>query len=217
MEKKKAHLRRTAQIWRAGGMIWMIGITLFFAIYDLYFLNLSISLSTGLTVVVAVVTSILFARTFKTLRLAKQLPEEKLIDEVKRRKMRKGFFVVLIMEIAGFNIAPFALLYFKHIEYIVPVEILICAVHFIPLARIFAMPVYYLLGSVVSVITILTLVLVPASQQIGNLAAIAAIPSLSFIVSNWMTITYILNDAKKYLKTPENLKVGGVPPYVSLD
>jgi hypothetical protein len=202
MKENEEHLRRTAQVWRAGGMIWLIGITLFFAIYDLYFLSLSLVLIIGLGTVAAAVTFILFMRSLKTLRLAKRLPEEKKINEVKRRKIRKGFLVVLIIEIVAFNIAPFVLLYFNHIEYIVPVEILICALHFIPLARIFAMPVYYLLGSIVSVITILAMLLVPASLQIGNLAVIAAIPSLCFIVSNWLTITYILNDAMKYLVMP---------------
>jgi len=203
MEKKEEHCRKTAQIWRAGGMIWMITITLFFAGYDLYFLNLSLFLSIGLGAVVVAVTFTLFAWSLKILRLAKRLPDEELIDEAKRRKVRKGFLAVLIIEIAAFNVAPFLLLYFNHIEYIVPVEILICALHFLPLARIFAMPVYYLLGAAVSVITIMALLLVPASQQIGNLAVIAAIPSLCFIVLNWVVITYILNDAMKYLVGPD--------------
>jgi len=203
MLRNDEHDRKTAQIWRAGGMIWMIVITMFFAIYDLHFLNLSLFLTLCLASIIAAVTFILFAWSIKTLRLAKQLPEEKFIDEVKRRKMRRGFLIVLIIEIIAFNIAPFALLYFNHIEYIVPVEILICAIHFMPLARIFAMPVYYLLGSIVSVITILTLLFVPASLQIGNLTMIAAMPSLCFIISNWLVITYILNDAGKYLIKPD--------------
>jgi hypothetical protein len=201
MIKNDEHVRKTAQIWRAGGMIWMIFITMFFFIYDLYVAKLPIFSTIGIGGVAFVVTFILFAWTLKTLRLAKKLPDEKYIDEVKRRRLRKGFLIVLIIEIAAFNIAPFALLYFNHIEYIVPVSILICAIHFIPLARIFAMPVYYWLGSILSVITILTILFVPASSHFGNLITIAAIPSISFIVLNWITITYILNDAIKYLRS----------------
>lgn len=199
MTKDANHVAKTAQIWRAGGMIWMISITMFFAIYDLYVARLPVFLTAAMGGVAFAVTFILFAWSLKTLRLAKKLPDEEFIDEVKRHRTRKGFLVVLIIEIAGFNIAPFVLLYFNHIEYIVPVEILICAIHFIPLARIFAMPVYYWLGTFVSVITILTILLVPASSQIGNLITIAAVPSICFIVLNWVTIIYILNDAMKYL------------------
>jgi hypothetical protein len=203
MKKNSEHLRKTAQIWRAGGMIWMLVITMFFAVFDLYFVKLSIFLTLCLGPVIFAITFFLFAWSLKTLRLAKKMPDEKFIDDVKRRKMRIGFLIVLIVEIVGFNIAPFALLYFNHIEYIVPVEILICAIHFIPLAFIFAMPVYYLLGSFVSMITILTILLVPASRQIGNLTVIAAIPSICFIILNWITITYILSDAMKYLRNPD--------------
>jgi hypothetical protein len=128
------------------------------------------------------------------------MPLEKFVDEVKRRNLRRRFFIVLILEIIAFNIAPLLLLWFGHIEYIVPVEILICAIHFIPLARIFNMPVYYFLGSTVSLITILTIIFIPASSQIGNLFAIAAIPSLSFIILNLIAIVFILNDAKQYFE-----------------
>jgi len=202
MKKNDEHVRKTAQIWRAGGMIWMLAITMFFAAYDLYFIRFSTFLTLCMGLAIFAITLILFAWSIKTLKLAKKLPDEKFTDEVKRHKIRRGFFIVLIIEIAGFNIAPFALLYFNHIEYIVPVEILVCAIHFIPLAFIFAMPVYYSLGSIVSIITLLTIIFVPASSQIGNLTAIAAIPSLCFIVLNWITITYILNDAMTYLRNP---------------
>jgi len=200
MTKNDAHVAKTAQIWRAGGMIWLIFITTFFFIYDLYVATLPAFYTTAIAVVAFAITFFLSTWCLKTLRLAKKLPDEQFIDQVKRRRLRKRFFIVLIIEIAGFNIAPFVLLYFNHIKYIVPVAILICAIHFIPLARIFSMPVYYWLGSGLSVITILTILLVPATSQVGNLMAIAALPSISFIVLNWITITYILNDAMKYLK-----------------
>jgi hypothetical protein len=202
MTRNDEHVGKTAQIWRAGGMIWLIFITTFFFIYDLYMAKLPIFPTTAIAVVAFAITFFLSSWCLKTLGLAKKLPDEQFIDPVKRRRLRKRFFIVLIIEIAGFNIAPFVLLYFNHIEYIVPVAILICAIHFIPLARIFSMPVYYWLGCILSVITILTIGLVPVTSQAGNLMAIAAIPSISFIVLNWLTITYILNDAMKYLVLP---------------
>jgi hypothetical protein len=200
MTKNDAHVTKTAQIWRAGGMIWLIFITTFFFVYDLCVARLPIFPTTAIGATAFAITFFLSSWCLKTLRLAKKLPDEQAIDLAKRRRLRKRFFIVLIIEIAGFNIAPFVLLYFDHIEYIVPVAILICAIHFIPLARIFSMPIYYWLGSILSVITILTIVLLPAASQVGNLVAIAAIPSISFIILDWLTITYILNDAMKYLK-----------------
>jgi len=51
-----------------------------------------------------------------------------------------------------------------------------------------------------SLIAISTMVFVPVSLLIGNLLAIIAIPSLSFIFLNWIIIVYILKDGMKYLR-----------------
>ena len=180
----------------------MISITLFFEFYNLYFANLSALYTGGLAVVIIAISSILYVWTIKTLRLAKELPEEKHVDQVKRRKLRRGFLLVIIIEVIGFNIAPFILLYFNHIDYIVPVEILICAIHFFPLAEIFKMPVYYFLGGIVTILTVVVLLFVPSSLKMGNLLAVAALSSIGFIIANLLIIIYVLNDARKYLEKP---------------
>jgi len=200
MRINSEHFRRTAQIWRAGGMIWMISVTLLFEFYNLYFAKLSGYFTLGISIIIIALAAILFYWSIHLLRRAQRMPLEKFVDEHRRRAVRKKFYLVLILEIAAFNIAPLILLWLHLIEYVVPVEILICAIHFIPLARIFNMPVYYFLGSTVSLITIATIILVPSSSQIGNLAAIAAIPSLSFILFNLITIVLVLKDAGQYFE-----------------
>jgi len=201
LEASAIHQKRAAQIGRAKGMIWMVSVTFFFALYDLYFAKLSPFPTICLFILVCVVTAILFIWSIKTLGLAKKLPEEKSGETIRRRSsVRKWFLIVLVLEIAGFNLVAIGLWKFDHIQYIVPVDILIVALHFIPLGRIFAMPVYYFHGIILSLITVLTMLFVPASLQIGNLLALMAIPSLSFILLNWIIITYILNDAMKYLR-----------------
>lgn len=201
IEASAVHQKRAAQIGRAKGMIWMVSVTIFFALYDLYFAKLSMFLTISICIIICAITAILFAWIMKTLRLAKKLPDDKSIEAIQRKdSMRKWFLIILIVEIAGFNIAPIALWKFDHLQYIVPVVILIAALHFIPLGRIFAMPVYYFHGIILSLITIVTMFLVPTSLQIGNLPALVAIPSLSFIFLNWIVIIYILKDAMKYLR-----------------
>jgi len=201
METIVLHQSKTAQIWRAGGMIWLISITLFFALLDLYFAKLSALFTTGIGLITTAITVFLFIWSIKTMSLAKRLPVEKSdADTVKGNKMRKWFLIILVLEVALLNIATFMLLKLNHLQYIVPVDILIVSLHFIPLARIFAVPIYYLLGIIMSVITILTMLLVPISSQIGNLSTLAGLPSLCFIFFNWIVIVYILKDSMKYLK-----------------
>ncbi|MCX6285767.1 MAG: hypothetical protein NTY96_01460 [Bacteroidetes bacterium] len=195
------HLRRTAQIGRAGGMIWLITISFFFALLDLFFAKLSALLAFSLGTLILLITVVLLTWSINMLFLAKKLPDEKSDEGTKRnRYIKKWFLIIFILEIAGLNIATVTLLKLHFFQYIVPVDILIVALHFLPLGRIFVMPSYYFLGIVVSLITILTMFFIPVSLQIGNLIAIIAIPSLSFIFLNWIIIVYILRDGMKYLK-----------------
>ena len=199
MEINVIRQRRTAQIWRAGGMIWLILITCFFAFLDLYFADLS-PFSTMMTgAFIAMITIILFYRSLKNLNHAKKLPDEKTEEGSQKGKhMLKWFLIILAIEIVALNITSVVLWKSDHFQYIVPVDILIVSLHFIPLGRIFTMPVYYLLGIIISFIVLLTIIFIPASSRIGNLIAVAAIPSLSFILLNWMVIIYILRDRMKY-------------------
>ncbi len=194
------HQSRAAQIGRLRGMIWLVSVTVFFALIDLYFAKLPVFFTIGTGVVIFAITTMLLTRSFETLRLAKTLPAIKSEQATKRgASLRKWFISIIAIEVAGFNIAPMVLWKFNHLEYIVPVDILITALHFIPLGRIFSMPIYYVHGIILSLITILTILLVPASLQIGNLVALMAIPSTCFIFLNWIVVVIILRDATKYL------------------
>ena len=191
------HVGRKAQIWRAGGMIWLISVTFFFALLDLYFAKLQMLQTISIGTAVLIITSVLFAWSIKSLQLSKKLPIE---NSKNSSPIKKWFLIILIIEIVALNIATLALLKSNHFEYIVPVDILIVSIHFIPLGRIFLMPVYYLLGLVVSTIVVLTLFFVPASSHFGNLISIAAIPSLCFILLNWLVIIFMLQGSMKYFK-----------------
>jgi hypothetical protein len=199
--KDTIHKKRTAQIGRAKGMIWMVSVTAFFACYDLYFARPPFFPALCICMIIAAITSFLLKWSIKNLRLAKKLPGEKPGEAIQRSGYaRKWFLIILIVEIVGFNIAPVVLWKLDHLQYIVPVVILIAALHFIPLGRIFAMPVYYSHGIILSLICILTMLLVPVSLYTGNLPALMAIPTLGFIFLNWIIIIYILQDAMKYLE-----------------
>jgi hypothetical protein len=193
------HQSRSAQIGRAGGMIWIISITFFFALLDLYYAKLSIFPAICFATLILLTTAILLTRSITMLLLAIKLPEIKSEDGIKRgRFIKKWFLIILAIEIAALNIATFALLKFHCFQYIVPVDILIVALHFIPLGRIFKMPAYYFLGIVLTLIDLLSMLFIPVTMMIGNLIAIIAIPSLCFILLNWIIVVFILWDGMKY-------------------
>jgi hypothetical protein len=200
MEMNIIHQSRAAQIGRSRGMIWLVSVTVFFALVDLYFAKLPVFFNITAGVIIFAITLMLLTRSFARMRLAKRLPNIKSEEATKRgASLRKWFIIIIAIEVAGFNIAPMALWKFNHLEYIVPVDILITALHFIPLGRIFSMQIYYVHGIILSLITVLTMLFVPASFQIGNLIALMAIPSTCFIFLNWIVVAIILKDATKYL------------------
>jgi hypothetical protein len=202
MKTNTIHQRRLAQIGRAVGMIWIISITFFFALLDLYFAKLGILPTIIIGIAILAITGFVFIWSINMLRFAKKLPKEKSEEGIQRRRyIIKWFLIILILEIAGLNIAPVTLLRLHCFQYIIPVDILIVALHFIPLGHIFVMPAYYFLGIILSLIDLLTMFFVPASLKIGNLIAIIAIPSLSFIFLNWLIIVYILRDGMQYQRT----------------
>lgn len=181
-------------------MIWLISVTFFFALLDLYFAKLQTLPTISIGTAVLIITIVLFVRSVKSLQLSKKLPIGNSNNLNNGSSIKKWFLIILTIEIVVLNIATLILLKTNHFEYIVPVDILIVSLHFIPLGRIFAISVYYLLGIIVSVIVVLTLLLVPASSHIGNLFSIAAIPSLCFVFLNWFVIIFILHDSMKYFK-----------------
>jgi hypothetical protein len=195
METNKIHQKREAQIGRAAGMIWMISITLFFAFLDLYFAKLTILPTILIGTLILFISAVLLIRSIRSLRFALKLPAEKLDDGIKRgRFIKKWFLIILALEIAALNIATFTLLKFHCFQYIVPVCILIVALHFIPLSYVFKMPVYYLLGTVLTLVDLLSMLFIPVTLMIGNLITVIAIPSLCFILLNWIIIVYIQMD-----------------------
>lgn len=198
MQLNTIHQSKKAQIWRMGGMIWLIFITAFFASIDLYFAKLQHLFIVLAAVVILSITIGLLLVSIKLLRL-----KIKLEDETKESYFEQGsgikkwFLIIFALEVFCLNAATFTLLFLHHYQYIVAADILIVALHFIPLGRIFIMQVYYWLGITVSLIAIMTLFFVPVSSQTGNLTTLAAIPSISFIILNWVTVVYILkNDLK---------------------
>jgi hypothetical protein len=138
MELNAIHQTRAAQTGRSKGMIWMVSVTAFFAVFDLYFAKLRVFATLTVAVVVFAITIVLFIWSLKTLRLAKLLPDDKSADAVKRSSaLRKWFIIIITLEIAGFNVAPIVLWKLNYLQYVIPADILIAALHFIPLEGAF--------------------------------------------------------------------------------
>jgi hypothetical protein len=173
---------------------------LFFALLILAFARFILAIATSAAVLVALISGWLLVWSLWNLRLAKRLTQEGAAEQLKHGAwMRRWFLRILVIEIILLQVVSFGLWKWHLFPYIVPVDILIVSVHFIVLARIFALPAYGLLGGIISLVAIATILWVPIDAYWGNLLELAAIPSASFILANWIVIAWMLFSAKRYL------------------
>jgi hypothetical protein len=186
---------------RAFGIIWLSSVTFLFALFYLYYIKLPIVQTICIGTAILLITGILLTNAINLLRLTrKRLLYDESEERIRRRiNIRTRLLRILIVEILGLLIATATLLKWHYYQYIIPYDLVIVTCHFFPLNRIFVMPLYYLLGIILSLIGLLTMIFVPVSLQIGNQIAVIAIPSLSFIFLNWILVGYSLRDAMKYL------------------
>jgi hypothetical protein len=188
---------------KAIGVIWLSSVTFFYGLFYLYFSKLPIIQSISLGIGIIVITGIILHRSVNTLRQAnKRLLYDKSEERIRRRHyVRKSILILLILEILGLSIATVTLIKYNYNQYIVPYDLVIIACQFFPLSRIFILPVFYSLGIIQSLIGILIMFFVPISLQIGDQVALIAIPSLSFILLNWIIILFSLRDGMKHLSS----------------
>lgn len=93
------------------------------------------------------------------------------------RGVKRPFLLVLLAEIAGWNIANAACVIFWTWRAIAAVDLIIVGLHFLPLAGVFKVPRYRILGVLFCVVSIGTLTCVPREAQTGNVASWIALPT----------------------------------------
>ena len=101
-----------------------------------------------------VVTIVLLVLWLMTRRAVRRLPQEKETPEAQTQgqKTSRRFGVIVIGEFAAIVVAVLLLGIFKHPEYIASVICLIVGLHFLPLASLFGVRIYILLGIALSLL-----------------------------------------------------------------
>jgi hypothetical protein len=178
----------------AGAAVWLTVIGAAFAILSLAMLATRVSM--GALVVVGVVAGVLVARAISILRenlrspgpMAPRTPEEK--------AMLRPFLVVVAAEVVAFAVVNTICAANQHLDLMVPLDVLIVGIHFLPLARIFRVPRYYSMGLLFCGIALATLLLASASTQIGQAAARFVLPALGCAPVTFLIAAANLREAK---------------------
>jgi hypothetical protein len=155
--------------------------------------------------------TIAIAATALLLVIARQIVAAARLPRDKRTSEHSGigrrFLWIVMLEIAGIVLANTIAYSSGHLSLMVPIDLVVIGLHFIPLARLFGVPRYRALGVSFCAIPILTVVAFPADIHIGSTLARFLIPTIGCTVAAWMTsignmveIRRLLSDIR--LKSP---------------
>src|SRR5262249_54001317 len=83
---------------------------------------------------------------------------------------------------------------------IVPVIVLIVGLHFLPLAPVFNVPLYYVTGALLVLAALVTLVVVPKARTVHGVALWVVIPATCSALILWATAATVLAMGRNILR-----------------
>ena len=162
----------------AGAALWLVAVSAGFTILSLVMIGTSAARFVLVGVVIAAMAYVVIG--VGMIRTIRRIPAAITARTPKERVILRRFVYIVIGE---------------HLELLVPLDVLIVGIHFLPLASLFKVPRYYTMGGLFSLVSVLTLVFVPVSTQIGAAAAWFVIPTLGCTAAAWMTAAFNLREA----------------------
>lgn len=153
-------------------------------------------------VITPIVTVALLALGLTTKQAARRLPQEQVAPEeqAQDQKISRHFGIAVGGEFVAIAAAMALLRLFNHPEYIAPVICLIVGLHFLPLASLFGVRVYTLVGVALSFLGVGALFALLFGFILGNLYTWSVIVGLSAAGILWLASLFILVEVRRVLR-----------------
>jgi hypothetical protein len=197
----KLPIERRRTIGLSIGSLWLVVVSAAFVIWSLIVIGTSWALIT--LVVVAVITAAQLVISIIVIRAAVHLPKDQ--PRTGKKKMLGRFIFVVVLEVivcAAVNIIAIRL---KQPEIIPSLVLIVVGLHFLPLARIFNVPRYYITGLIFCAVPIATLIWIPKEYVIGEVIAWYVVPSFGCGLAAILTATAGLREAWKEISKSQTL------------
>jgi hypothetical protein len=186
----------------AGAAIWLVAISAGFTVLSLTMIGTSVARMVLAGVLLAAAAYI--AGGIGVIRSIRRSPGAMPPRSADGRIMMGRFIPVVIAEVAAIMVVNGICAATQHLELLVPLDLLIVGIHFLPLAWIFGVPRYYLMGGLFCLVVILTLGLVPGQTQIGSAAAWFALPTFGCTAVAWAVAAFNLREVTISLSDHDN-------------
>jgi hypothetical protein len=198
VSESKMQVSRRRIIGLAGSALWLIVAGGGFLILSLW--TIGTAAAWQLLLVTVGVAVVLMAIGIGVLRGVLRLPGAMPARTPEERAIFRRFLRVGIAEFLAFMVLNPVCVILHRPELIVPLDVTIVGVHFLPLARIFRVPRYYPLGALFCSMAILTLLIFPENAQVGNAIAWYVVPGLGCAPVAWLTAGANLREAWQFVR-----------------
>jgi hypothetical protein len=181
----------------AGGSLWLIEVGMGFALWSLITIHSGLATVLLALLAIAAVTLLVFGiRLILIARRQTHLPAD---DPSRQRNIWRRFALIFAAEAVGCGAVAAVCLTTHHWKWIVPLQLVIVGLHFLPLARLFHVPRYNLLGALFCAIPVATMLLTASSAHIGHAFTWIAVPSLGCGVAALVTGAAGLDEVQRSL------------------
>ncbi len=174
----------------AGAAIWLVAISAAFTVLSLIMIGTATTRIVLAGVLIAVIAYIAIGAA--VIRAIPRSPGAATLRTAEGRVMLRRFYTTVIAEVIAIMVVNGICAVTQHLELLVPLDLLIVGVHFLPLAWIFGVPRYYVTGGLFFLVIALTLGLIPVQLQIGAADAWFVIPTLGCTLVAWATAAFNL-------------------------
>lgn len=198
LEQSPVRPLKKRMIGLAGAALWLVAISAGFSILSLAMIGTPGARFALIAVAIAaaVYLAIGAGAIRALLRLPGVAPPRTSADRLMLRRFAwvGGAEVVAIMVVNGVCAAT------QHLEAIVPLDLVIVGIHFFPLASIFKVRRYHVMGGLFCAASVLTMALVPSNAQVGAAAAWFVWPTFGCGSSAWVIAALNLREAQRYVR-----------------
>lgn len=180
------------------GSLWLVVASMTFATWTL--IAIGATAATGALVVLLASAVAVVAWDIGAMRAVWRLPGGFGPTTLEGKKIGKQFGIVVAIEAIVIGVVTGLCLGQKKFVLIVPLDLIVVGLHFIPLAGIFRVPRYHVLGILFCVIPAVTLWAMPANASVGNAVGWFVVPGLGCGVVALVIAALGVREARKFVR-----------------
>ena len=190
---------RKRNLGLAAGCLWLVVVSTVFA--DISLLVVRSRVANVLFAALSLVAAVLIVMSIAMLRAVFQVRDTTQPRPSEGRRLGRNFGAIVGVEGLVLTAVTLACVYSRRWALIAPLDLMIVGLHFLPLAKLFDVPRYNITGALFCGIPVVTMLLIPADQFIGNALSWLVIPSVGCAVVASITAWAGLREVGRFLHT----------------